>query len=921
MMQRDFDINKLSKETQFRWLKPVEVLFILQNHETFEITQKPPQKPPSGSLFLFNRRVLRYFRNDGHSWRKKRNGKTIREGHERLKIGNYEAINCYYAHGEPNSCFQRRSYWMLDPAFDHIVLVHYRDVIKGRHIPKSIVSSSIDSCPTLRYSTSVSNDQAQGIHSCTIEFNDPCQNSCSPGSVEEIISQVTGGNIKMSHLNTMDRSESTNQLLQSELSQALRKLEEQLSLDKDKDSFASSEEELPPFCNLNVETHNTQDETRSPKEEALQNPLDKFQQMSNGHNEDSLQYDNGLERLHGSLFPQSYATEADNYGANYSLLIQGTGETAPSAEISEFSSLFTDMWFDQSQFGAPRRTESGLTLAERHLFTIREVVPEWAFSSEPTKVIITGDFHCSPFEHTWTVLFGDIEVPLEIVQDGVFRCLTPQQSARKVKLCITSGNSQPCSEPHEFEFREKPEKASCSSTSVGAVATKISAELLSLVKFMQILFSSASNPQEDLELEVDPLRKLEGSKNRLEPIIEALLSGSMAPEKIMNAILQELLKDKLHQWLSFKHQGATEKDHPLSKQEQCIIHMISALGYQWALLPILKSGVCINYRDSNGWTALHWAASSGREEMVAALLAAGASAGVVTNPSAHDPAGKTPASLAAASGHKGLAGYLSEAALTSHLFSLTTERNERFEESAYVEVQRGVNSISERSAHAHSDGGTEDQLSLKDSLAAVRNAVQAAARIQAAFRAYSFRRKQQEAAICMSPAGVHELSVASRSHKAFYGFSDQKYEQAALSIQRNYQRWKRRKEFLQKRRCIVKIQAHVRGRLARENYKELLWSVGVLEKALLRWHRRGVGLRGFQAEPEYIDEEEDDIVKVLRRQNLDTAINEAVFKVTSVVGSPRARQQYRRMLESYQQVKDSIILSSPKGPDSASTKS
>lgn len=165
---------------------------------------------------------------------------------------------------------------------------------QGRHIPKSIVSSSIDSCPTLRYSTSVSNDQAQGIHSRTIEFNDPCQNSCSPGSVEEVISQVTGGNIKMSHLNTMDRSESTNQLLQPELSQALRKLEEQLSLDKDKDSFASSEEELPPFCNLNVETHNTQDETRSPKEEALQNPLDKFQQMSNGHNEDSLQYDSKL---------------------------------------------------------------------------------------------------------------------------------------------------------------------------------------------------------------------------------------------------------------------------------------------------------------------------------------------------------------------------------------------------------------------------------------------------------------------------------------------------------------------------------------------------------------------------------------------------------------------------------------------------
>ncbi|RRT41015.1 hypothetical protein BHM03_00053058 [Ensete ventricosum] len=46
---------------------------------------------------------------------KKKNGKTAREGHERLKVGNSEAINCYYARGEKNSCIQRRSYWMLDP--------------------------------------------------------------------------------------------------------------------------------------------------------------------------------------------------------------------------------------------------------------------------------------------------------------------------------------------------------------------------------------------------------------------------------------------------------------------------------------------------------------------------------------------------------------------------------------------------------------------------------------------------------------------------------------------------------------------------------------------------------------------------------------------------------------------------------------
>ncbi|KAI8011689.1 Suppressor of RPS4-RLD 1 [Camellia lanceoleosa] len=42
-------------------------------------------------------------------------------------VGNAEALNCYYAHGEQNPNFQRRSYWVLDQAREHIVL-HYRDI-------------------------------------------------------------------------------------------------------------------------------------------------------------------------------------------------------------------------------------------------------------------------------------------------------------------------------------------------------------------------------------------------------------------------------------------------------------------------------------------------------------------------------------------------------------------------------------------------------------------------------------------------------------------------------------------------------------------------------------------------------------------------------------------------------------------------
>jgi hypothetical protein len=40
----------------------------------------------AGSLFLFNRKVVRYFRKDGYRWRKKKDGKTVKEAHEKLKV-------------------------------------------------------------------------------------------------------------------------------------------------------------------------------------------------------------------------------------------------------------------------------------------------------------------------------------------------------------------------------------------------------------------------------------------------------------------------------------------------------------------------------------------------------------------------------------------------------------------------------------------------------------------------------------------------------------------------------------------------------------------------------------------------------------------------------------------------------------------
>lgn len=47
MMLAGYDVDILFREAQTRWLKPAEVLFILQNYDKYELTQEPPQKPNS----------------------------------------------------------------------------------------------------------------------------------------------------------------------------------------------------------------------------------------------------------------------------------------------------------------------------------------------------------------------------------------------------------------------------------------------------------------------------------------------------------------------------------------------------------------------------------------------------------------------------------------------------------------------------------------------------------------------------------------------------------------------------------------------------------------------------------------------------------------------------------------------------------
>ncbi|PHT68121.1 hypothetical protein T459_27608 [Capsicum annuum] len=80
------DLEHILQEANHRWLCPHEICEILRYHQSFYLTQQPPDKPPGGSLFLFDRKIVRYFCKDGHNWRKKKDGKNVKEAREKLFV-------------------------------------------------------------------------------------------------------------------------------------------------------------------------------------------------------------------------------------------------------------------------------------------------------------------------------------------------------------------------------------------------------------------------------------------------------------------------------------------------------------------------------------------------------------------------------------------------------------------------------------------------------------------------------------------------------------------------------------------------------------------------------------------------------------------------------------------------------------------
>lgn len=976
------DFEKMWEEAKSRWLRPTEIYDILTYHNNFPISKEPLNLPPSGTLILFDRKMLRNFRRDGHPWRKKKDNKTVKEAHEHLKVGSEEKIHVYYAHGDGESNLQRRVYWLLDKTLEHIVLVHYLEVKEGvkansqhayqpssvqgmqpeqytlyKHslsslftdvepVPSLGSSAGPASTPQLDFSEFNSNGNDDFDKFSLEDFGSTEETGFANAEVQSQLLQNSAGegDPNTSAMNTLawdkvlrthaPRQPAHNQiqLLNGPQLFALQScVQDTISHRAPINPQAASE--CQDFAPQNSCLSSLFENTTESKDMICDNREYSTTQWPRiAEVSSQMSWLEGGQTTEVTLF-EAQVDDGDEVLRKLDSLDRWMQRELPvenktsalAASDNPCSYLDTTMHEDgqgKIEQGTYLAWQSPVTeklkpsFLPQLFFEITDYSPSWSFVSEEVKVIVTGLFSGDMHEFYkihWCCMFGDVEVPAEIVQLGVLRCKSPEVSSPgKVSFSVTYGRKQACSDLKIFELRSNPESQK---QTVDARTDQFYEDAMLQCRLARLLlvsnqYNNALTTQKSrgsTSSAPSGPAQLTGTLEQDWSAIENLLSehsGNLS--EIKESLFQMCLKHKFMDWLYKKPALGQKSWLPFDKLGQTALHLASALGYEWVIGILMASGMNIDFRDKKGWTALHWAAYYGRERMVAALLAAGAKPGMVSDPTPKNPSGCTPADIAASGGYDGLAGYLSEQALTSHLELLTLQENDRDKQSADEEGHRVMEYLRRSVSLRRSVKTIEDELALEDSLSAIGHATTASARIHAAFREYSMRERLHAIEeVDEYGFSTEEQMAVQRIQKAYRNHRERKVKQnAALQIQNRYRVWKSRKEFLNLRQNVIKIQAYFRMHRARKQYHKFIWSVGVLEKAVLRWRQRRKGLRGYQPEANFSIEgkDNDDFLKVGRKK-VEDSLDRAVVLVQSMVRSRLARQQYRRMQENFKQAK------------------
>ncbi|KAG1371335.1 Calmodulin-binding transcription activator CBT [Cocos nucifera] len=947
----DLRIEKLMEDASTRWLRPNEVYAILSNYMLFKIQPQPTENPKSitlvlriqklyvvniggmmghptipsarmgyhlecldgtgGTILLFDRKMLRNFRKDGHNWKKKKDGKTVQEAHEKLKENAFQKPPTPVECTDDLSLTNRMHHGSPSTPMNSSGSAHSE--LSG----SGVMSEEINSREDRAINTDVPGIITKEKKGQTYVVGP--QTVGSGVSLADNCNELWNHELSLHEINTLDWEDlvepptSTVSVLcrEGDAPSSVQQMPDGLRNSVNNLSFLPSHDVVEGLPSSGHPTDITNDNGidgvnrggyfQAAKDQ--ENPSPQFKTM----NPTAQVADFKLDFVHSSASPDIFTGDAfltqNSFGRWNSMNDDSLGLVAEQLEgvnsSGNKSNAFTIM-------GQSSTTEK--------VFSISDISPGWAYSTEETKVLVVGHFN-EPYKHPMTsniyCVFGEMHAAAEMIQAGVYRCTAMPHPPGSVNFFMSLDGYTPISQVLSFDYRSVPSiKLNGGVTSSEDDNNNVKwKEFQVQTRLAHLLFSTTNNIFiQSSRTQSKSLKEAKRYASVTSPLMEKnwmnllrLSSNSEAFHVPATRDLFELvLKNKLQEWLLEKiAEGCKTPAH--DSQGQGVIHLCAILDYAWAASLFSLSGMSLDFRDSSGWTALHWAAYFGREKMVAALLSAGANPSLVTDPTPEFPGGCIAADLASNQGYEGLAAYLAEKGLTAHFQAMSLSGNI----SAPL-LPSSTNQLS--SENIYPENLTEQELCLRESLAAYRNAADAADRIQAAFRERALKQQTKAVQLVKPEIEAARIVAALKIQHAFRNYSRRRMMKAAARIQSHFRTWKTRRHFLNMRKHAIKIQAAFRGHQVRKQYRKIIWSVGVLEKAILRWRLKRKGLRGVQVESKEamkvdMEEEgtgEEDFFRISREQ-AEERVQRSVIRVQAMFRSHRAQQEYRRMKLAHEQ--------------------
>ncbi|KAK1291487.1 Calmodulin-binding transcription activator 3 [Acorus calamus] len=282
---------------------------------------------------------------------------------------------------------------------------------------------------------------------------------------------------------------------------------------------------------------------------------------------------------------------------------------------------------------------SGASSSQVPFIRIYECTPECGFPDVETMVVLHVDVLGSvnhPSTVKWFCMFGEVGVPVELLSSHILRCYAPPHAPGFVSIYVTCGNGRLCSNVRKFEYGYKK-------------VTNLPDE----TKFQQRILHMMNFDARSVWTEIEKI------------LANALRLAKNCRYKFNHndpgaSPFERDLKVHFLKWLIIIVNREYNKLNVLDEEGQGIIHLLAALGYEWAMRPVVAAGANPNLRDVRGWTALHWAARYGREETVVSLIRLGSAPDALDDPTSEFPEGRTASDLASIKGHEGIARYLAE---------------------------------------------------------------------------------------------------------------------------------------------------------------------------------------------------------------------------------------------------------------------